>query len=321
MPILKSSFRTSKIMSNGHLQTIYPFLFRKIKASGFDNERVELTDGDFIDLDFFKSSSKTLVIISHGLEGSSDKAYSRGLAKTLHNQGLDVIAWNMRSCSKEINRLPTFYHGAQVDDLDAVIDHAKKTNEYKKIILVGFSLGGNLVAYYAGKIGKKNHNEIDGCIAISATIDLESSIHKLNSNAPGKLYSELFLATMRKKALTKIESGLLNMDPEIIKSCKDFIDFDAKVTAPTFGFDSAHDYYDFASAVNYIENTNIPLYFIQAQDDPFLAEISYPIELAKEHEQVHLEITPYGGHVGFIEHKFKFNYWIERRVPEILREL
>jgi len=309
-------------MRSPHIQTIYPFVFRKVKGSGHESERVELLDGDFLDLDFYNNESETLIIICHGLEGSSSKPYSKGLAQSLFKiKKYDVIAWNMRSCSKDLNRLPTFYHGAQSEDIDNIIEHAKKKREYKNIILVGFSLGGNLVSYYAGKVGKSHHHEITASIAISATLDLESSIHKLSSSQSGKFYSEIFLATMRKKTLAKIKSGLLQLNPIVIKKCKNFIDFDQLVTAPTFGFSTAQDYYHYASAINHIEKVDIPLYLIQAQDDPFLCDISYPRSFAHKNENIYLEIPKHGGHVGFIKHKKKISYWAESRVQEIIGTL
>lgn len=319
MPIVDSTFYTSKVMRNGHIQTIYPFLFRKVFSDIFENERVELEDSDFIDIDFYKRGSDDLIIVSHGLEGSSGKPYSRGISHHLaYNHGFDVIAWNMRSCSGELNRLKTFYHGAQTSDITAVIKYALAFHPYKRIHLIGFSLGGNLTTYYAAKIGKKEFPQVFSAVAISAPIELQSSVMKLGLSNFGKFYTSTFLATMKKKSIQKHKLGLIDIDPKQINGCANFIDFDNLITAPHFGFKNADEYYSFASARQYIEHTEIPILLVQSKDDPFLSRSCYPVRLAKKSSLIHLEMTSSGGHVGFIKHDKKFNYWAEERAAQFI---
>ncbi len=319
MPIVESTFYTSKVMRNGHLQTIYPFLFRKVSSDIFDAERIELEDGDFIDIDFYKKGSDDLVIVTHGLEGASDKPYTRGISHHLSSaHGFDVIAWNMRSCSGELNRLKTFYHGAQTDDISSVIKYALEHHPYKRVHIIGFSLGGNLTAYYATKVGRREHPQVFSAVALSATIDLQSSVLKLGQSNFGKFYSGIFLDTMKKKVIQKHKLGLIDVSPKEINKCKNFIDFDNLITAPHLGFKNASEYYNFASARQHIENTEIPILLIQSKDDPFLSRSCYPVRLAKKNPLVHLEMTISGGHVGFIQHDKKFHYWAEERVAQFI---
>jgi predicted alpha/beta-fold hydrolase len=309
------------MMRNGHVQTIYPFLFRKVSSDIFDAERIELDDGDFIDIDFYKQSSDDLIIVSHGLEGASDKAYTRGISHHLaSNHKQDVIAWNMRSCSGELNRLKTFYHGAQTEDITAVIKYALEHHAYKRIHLIGFSLGGNLTAYYATKIGKKEFPQVFSAVAVSAPIDLQSSVMKLGQTNFGKFYSGTFLATMKKKTIQKHKLGLIDISPRDINNCKTFIDFDNLITAPHFNFKSASEYYNFASARQHLEDTEIPILLIQSKDDPFLSRSCYPVRIAKKNPLVHLEMTISGGHVGFIQHEKTFDYWAEERAAQFINE-
>jgi predicted alpha/beta-fold hydrolase len=319
MPIVKSTFRTHRFMRNGHLQTALPYLFRNFESDLFEVNRIDLTDGDFIDIDYYHQNSDNLVIVSHGLEGSSDRPYVRGQAHYLTKElGFDVIAWNMRSCSGEINLKKTFYHAAQTCDLDEVISYALSRHTYKRIYLVGFSLGGSLTSYYISTIGNKNHPQISGAICISSPLLLEASTIKLSSSAPGMVYTNSFLKTMKVKVLKKKKLGINDIDEKKLNACKNFLEFDELVTAPDFGFKSASHYYEQASSYPHIKNINLPTLFIQSKDDPFLTKESFPQRIAQKSSNVFLEITESGGHIGFISTVPSFSYWHEKRVADFL---
>lgn len=322
MPIVDSDFTAPTFMSNGHFQTLYPYFFRKVKGIDFTRERCELLDGDFIDVDYLDSGSDTLVVLSHGLEGSSSTGYIRGMAKHLAAvNGVDVAAWNMRSCSGELNRKGSFYHAASCHDLHAVIEFMKLKKSYKKVHIIGFSLGGNLTAYYASTFEQQKLHAVDSAVIFSSTIHLESTIKKLKESQIGNFYSESFLVTMRKKAIEKQKQGLLDVDPEEIKACKDFIEFDELITAPTNGFKDARDYYEQASAVNVLHKVRVPTLLIQAKDDPFLTKECFPIRSAYRNKNLFLEVTPSGGHVGFMILDKKLQFWSEERAGSFIKEV
>lgn len=320
MPVIDSTFQAPAFMANGHFQTLYPYFFRKVDDITFHRERLNLIDGDFVDIDIKDNGSDEVVILSHGLEGSSQAGYIKGMAKYLSQNNLaDVVAWNMRSCSGELNKKPFFYHAASTGDLSQVVDYIKKRKNYKKVHLMGFSLGGNLTGFYASTMLEDKLSEVNSACIFSSTLDLASSIRKLNDSALGGFYKESFLVTMRKKALEKQSQGLLDIDPKKIKSCKTFIEFDEIVTAPTNGFETAHDYYSYASARRVIEKTAIPLLVVQAKDDPFLTKECFPLRTAARNPNVFLEITPSGGHVGFMTLDKKLEFWSERRAGEFIK--
>ncbi len=322
MPLVKSEFPVNIMLNNGHLQTLYPYFFRKTPEVKLDRKRITLKDGDFIDLDHLKQGSDELVVLSHGLEGSSNTSYIRGMAKHLgENNNYDVIAWNMRSCSGELNRKDYFYHAASCGDLNAVMEYALSQHPYKKIHLIGFSLGGNLTAFYASQFGNQKISQVCSAAIFSSPIHLESSIRKLDNSQIGSFYTESFLVTMRKKALEKQRLGILDIDPEQIKACKKFSDFDNLITAPLHGFKDAKEYYDEASAINVIHKTKIPTLFVQSKDDPFLTKQCFPLRQARENKNLFLEITPTGGHVGFMYFNKGISFWAEDRSVEFLREV
>lgn len=309
-------------MANGHFQTLYPYFFRKVKDLEFERQRVELKDGDFIDIDFLDNKANSLIVLSHGLEGSSNTGYIRGMAKHLSETAhVDVVAWNMRSCSGELNRKSHFYHAASCHDLSEVIDFAKSKKKYQSVHIIGFSLGGNLTAFYASTVDENKLSEINSATIFSSTLHLASSIKKLKDSQIGNFYSESFLVTMRKKALEKQKLGLLDIDPEEIKNCKDFNDFDELVTAPTNGFKNALHYYEEASAINVLHKVRVPTLLIQAKDDPFLTKECFPIRKAYRNKNLFLEITPTGGHVGFMRLDKKLMFWSEERAAQFINEV
>lgn len=143
MPVLKNStYRPSPLLINGHLETIAPALFRKVTGVHYERERLVLLDDDFVDLDWLDNGSRNLVVLTHGLEGSSDRQYMAGMARMFFEQKWDVLAWNCRSCSGEMNKALRMYHHGEIGDFGEVIDHALATKDYEKIALVGFSMGG-----------------------------------------------------------------------------------------------------------------------------------------------------------------------------------
>lgn len=132
------------------METIYPALFRKVQLPPYKRERILTPDGDFLDLDWIKKDSSKLVIISHGLEGNSQRAYIKGMVRAFTSQGFDALAWNYRGCSEQTNLQRRFYHSGATDDLDYIVQHAISKN-YKQIYMIGFSLGGNLTLKYLGE--------------------------------------------------------------------------------------------------------------------------------------------------------------------------
>src|SRR5690349_18377924 len=147
-----------------HLETIFPALLRRVDLKSYTRERITTPDNDFLDLDWLKQDSHKLVILSHGLEGNSTRPYIKGMAKALFEEGYDILAWNFRGCSEEMNKQLRFYHSGATDDLDVVVKHAAE-KKYDEIFLVGFSLGGNLTLKYLGE--QASSSKIKKAVAIS----------------------------------------------------------------------------------------------------------------------------------------------------------
>ncbi len=277
-------------------------------------ERIQTPDDDFLDLDWLMKDSDKVVIISHGLEGNSERPYIKGMAKALHDQGFDVVAWNFRGCSNEMNRQLRFYHSGATDDLETVIQHITRHKNYKKIFLVGFSLGGNLTLKYLGErpVGAL----IKKAVVFSVPMDLKSSCEKIST--PGnRIYSSRFLKSLKKKVIqkSKIHKAL---DVSKLASIKSLIEFDDHYTAPLHGFKDALDYYTQCSSIHFVGHIKTPTLIINTQNDPFLSPECFPVAALQNHAFVRLEILPRGGHVGFTQFNKNGLYWSEQRALEFL---
>jgi predicted alpha/beta-fold hydrolase len=312
-------YQAPLLFRNGHLQTIYPTIFRKINDITYKRERIATPDGDFLDLDWIKHSFKRLAIISHGLEGDSRRAYVMGMARALSHNGFDVLAWNFRGCSGEINLRPRLYHSGSDDDLETVIRHVLKRHSYSEINLVGFSMGGNISLVYLGRRGTAIPANLKRCGVVSLPCDLEAASQALARPA-NKIYMKRFLLLLHQKirARKKLFPELFD-DTDYRRKVRNFYDFDQRYTAPLHGFSSARDYWRRCSANAFIANIRLPTLLINAADDPFLGRSCYPVRQATANSCFTLEIPEHGGHVGFVAFNRQRLYWSEQRLLSFLK--
>ncbi len=313
MSLIKSTYKPPFLFKNAHFNTIYKTLFYKKKIT-YQRKRILTPDADFLDLDFSTVGSNTLVIAMHGLEGSSQSSYILSAIAYLNNNKIDCVALNFRGCSGEDNNHLQSYNSGKTDDLQTTIDYILEHYSYKNILLLGYSMGGNITLKYLGET-KIIASEIKGAIAISVPCDLKGSSYTL-ATWKNSIYMNRFLKTLKKKTVLKINKfPKNNIDKEVVLKAKSFEDFDNAVTAPLFGYKNAEDYWDKCSCKQFIPSITTPTLLINALDDSFLSESCYPIEEAKNHSYFKLEMPKYGGHVGFNTSIFgKDLFWSEKRV-------
>lgn len=301
---------------NAHVETIFPSLLRKVTLQPYQRERIVTPDNDFLDLDWLKQGSSRLVIISHGLEGNTQRAYIKGMARALRQQGHDILAWNYRGCSEEMNKVLHFYHSGATDDLSTVIEHAHSLGQYKEIYLVGFSLGGNLTLKYLGE-NRNRPETLKKSITFSVPLDLHTSCEKI-SKPSNWIYSQRFLKSLRKKVIDK-SKVIRELDIRGLEKIKTLREFDDYFTGPIHGFKDALDYYHQCSAIQFIEHISIPSLIISAANDPFLSPECYPHQILKNHPYVSFESPDHGGHVGFTQFSKNGLYWSEQRAIDFLK--
>ena len=303
----------------GHLETILPYLFRSVKGISALRERIDTPDGDFLDLDWIHvPKSKKLLILSHGLEGKSDQGYILGMAKYFSQRNWNVCAWNYRSCSGELNRLPRFYHSGDINDLETVINHVLKNQDIEVISLVGFSLGGNITLKYLGDCAKTLPSEIKSSCVFSVPCHLSSGARTIGERI-NKIYEQNFLFTMKKKIIQKRRLGQLKeFDLKKILLAKNIIQYDNLVTAPLHGFLNAAHYYKECSSIFSLHKIQIPTKIVNALNDPILSPQCFPYEEVAKNPFLELKTPSYGGHVGFMGINLNNDFISERKAYEFL---
>lgn len=318
MPLLPSAYHAMPGLRGGHLQTILPVLLPRARPRWRAVEKLELPDGDFLELGWLRGGHGRLAVLSHGLEGSMDAIYMRGMAGTLARAGWDVLGWTFRGCGAEPNRLMRAYHSGESGDLRHVVAHAAAG--YAKLALIGFSLGGNITFKYAGEAPP--HPAVAAVAAVSAPVDLASSARVLDEKPDNGLYLRRFLKTLKEKTLAKSrrfpELARMLAGSDSVEAVRTIRAFDDRVTAPLNGFRDAEDYWARASSLPHLENLRVPALLLNARNDPLLAAASFPEEFARQSAEVHLEAPAHGGHVGFLDPRLGLQPWYERRVAEFL---
>lgn len=321
MPLIHTStYRRSPLLLNGHLETIYPALFRKIDDVHYERERLTLSDGDFVDLDWLDNGSRNLILLTHGLEGDSGRQYVKGMARFFYKEKKwDVLAWNCRSCSGEINRALRMYHHGEIGDIGEVIQHALHRKNYDAVVLAGFSMGGNISMKYLGVHGKDKPGPIRACIAFSSPTDLEAGALVLD-HPSNFIYRRRFLHYLKIKIEQKNEQHPGVLDLSRFKNIKIWRDFDEYFSAPLNHFEDAAEFYRVASAKNFMAGTDVPTLLVSAQNDPILPPACYPKDICRQHDKIYLETPKHGGHVGFWRPGEKYA-WSEKRAATFLEEV
>ncbi len=299
MPLIPSAYPGPPAYQyNGHLQTIIPSLLRAVAGVIYERERLTLSDGDFVDLDWINTGQKRLVVLTHGLEGDSNRQYIRGTAKLFAQHGYDVLAWNCRSCSGEMNQAFRLYNHGEIGDLGEVINYALRTKGYDEVVLIGYSMGGNITLKYLGVHGNQLPTAIKRGIAVSAPTDLGASALLLDRPS-NRFYRNRFLKKLVVKIRQKADRFPGRLDMARLQLVKRWRDFDEFFSAPINNYRDADDFYAQASAVNFMAGITIPTLLLNALNDPLLSPECSPGWLAEAHPFIFLETPQTGGHVGF----------------------
>ena len=301
------------------MSTVFSGLARTVNGLEQIRERIELPDGDFIDVDwsYAEQRSKKVIILLHGLEGHAQRPYITGTAKLFNENGVDACAVNFRGCSGEPNRLFRSYHSGATEDLGSVISHILEKNQHKEIYVKGISLGANMALKYVGERDDLP-KELKGIIAVSSPCYLKGSCDAL-MHLKNRHYAIRFLAHLKTKLKPKLKQFPEDISTADFNAIKTLVDFDDVYTSKAHGFRDALDYYEQASSLQYLSNISIPALIINALNDSFLSAECYPVREAKQNPNLHLEMPKYGGHVGFID---KGNvYYNEQRALDFVNQL
>lgn len=290
-------------LPEGHSQTILAARWALKPSVQYHRVRWATPDGDFIDLDFTEPpeialKKHTLWVLFHGLEGCSRSHYSLALMNRAKAVGALGVVVHFRGCSGENNLKPRAYHSGDSAEMNWILHRLRET--FPALVcmhVVGVSLGGNVLLKWLGEQQEGAAKLLSSAVSVSAPVNLLAGATALASGF-NKVYTRMFLNTLIPKTLDKVkrfpELGTINS----ISSCKNFFDFDNRVTAPWHGFRDAEHYYAESSAKPFLKYIAVPTLMINAKNDPFMSGHYLPAE----HEvssQVRRLFTEHGGHVGF----------------------
>lgn len=317
MPVVASNYKGPPFFYlNGHFETIVPSMSRKIKGVAYKREQIETPDDDFLNLDWVKNGNERLLVISHGLEGGSDRHYVMAMAKLFSENGWDILAWNNRSCNGEMNRQKILYHHAASYDLRSVVDHALSKGEYKELSLVGMSMGGGQTIRYMGEEPEFGLPEqVKKAVAISVPCSLPESVDTLGWRS-NRVYEKRFLNKLKVKLSRKAEQ-FPDIDISKLEGIKKLEEFDELYSAPLHGFNSRADFYVHCNPLPYISKISKDMLILNALNDPLLIGNCFPYHLAKDSTNIYLETPKRGGHVGFVVSGNEYTY-SELRTLEFL---
>ncbi|OBS10989.1 hydrolase [Acidihalobacter prosperus] len=291
-------FRPAWWLPGPHLQTLWPYLFSPRRRLALRRERLELPDGDFLDLDWTPPLPGPLVLVLHGLEGSSESGYIRRLTPVLAAHGMQSAILHFRGCSGEPNRLPRAYHAGETQDLARVIRHLRMRQPTRPLGAIGFSLGGNVLLKWLGE--SASDSPLTAAAAVSVPFDLQAAAARLERGA-SRIYQSYLLRPLRRAQIRKHK--LRGIPPPVARDTlarlRTLREFDDRITAPLHGFAGVEDYYRRSSSRPWLHRIETPTLIVQARDDPFLLPHGIPgaDELSAA---VRLELTDTGGHVGFV---------------------
>lgn len=315
---MSSNVRPPLLQFNGHLQTILGNTFRKLEKPNWQKERFSTSDEDFLDLYWLTKSSKNLVVITHGLEGNAERGYITGIVREIADLDIDILSWNCRSCSEEINLTAQLYGHGQIDDLHEILNYAIEKNKYESVFLVGVSMGANMSTKFATLRANKIDSHLKGVVAISSPCDLEECSNRLD------LWQNFYL---KKRFLNKLKEKIkikAGQFPEIyntenLEKVKVWKDFDDWYSAPINGYRDSAEFYIQSSPNTFLPHMETPILIINALNDPIFGENCFPYAIAEKNSYVTLDAVRFGGHTGFAMKGHRGNY-AEMRTRSFLIE-
>jgi predicted alpha/beta-fold hydrolase len=303
-----AAYRAPFWLPGGNLQTIWPALWaQRTRAAvpAYRRARWTTPDGDFVDLDFLgedPAARRPLLVLFHGLEGSSHSHYAEAFADVASRSRLTFVVPHFRGCSGEINLAPRAYHSGDHEEVDFLLRRLREQHE-GPIVAVGVSLGGNALLRWAGEHGAQAGRIAQAVAAVCSPLDLAAGGHHIGKGFNRMVYTTMFLRSMKPKALQKWAQHPGLFDREAMLRARDLYEFDNIFTAPVHGFTNADDYWSRASAKPHLHRIGIPALALNARNDPFVPAASLP-----RPEEVSPLVTLWqpreGGHVGFPSGRF-----------------
>jgi uncharacterized protein len=319
-------FVPARWLPGAHAQTVAGRFLRPATGVRYRRERIELPDGDFVDLDWARvdgsvalADDAPLALVVHGLEGSAGSAYVLEICRALWDRGIRAVALNFRSCSGEPNRLARFYHAGDTGDVGHVLDLLAARFPGVPLAAAGFSLGANVLLKYLGEQGERSR--VSAAAGISIPFDLGAGADKLQSTLAGRAYTGIFVRSLKRKFLQKRQLAADVCDRGRVMAAHSFREFDDAATARLHGFSGVDDYYGSSSCTQFLSRIRVPTLVVHAVDDPFVPEEAIPYDVLRANPHLTAAITPHGGHVGFVTGPpWHPRFWAEAEAARFIAE-
>lgn len=318
--LITSSYVAPAWLPGGNLQTIYGALFTPRPRVAYRRERWDTPDGDFVDVDWLDGPPEApMVVLFHGLEGSSRSHYALALMAQARDLGWSGVVYHFRGCSGEINRLPRAYHSGDSAEIDWALRRLKARRSGAPLFAVGVSLGGNALLKWLGEEGAAASTIVSSAVSVSAPMDLSAAGHNLGRGF-NMLYTRMFLVTLKKKMLRKLAHFPGLVDAAAARRARNLYEFDNVVTAPLHGFRDTDDYWTRASSKPWLQHIAVPTLVLNAANDPFMPATALP-RPDEASDYVRLEFPETGGHVGFVTGPFPGHLrWLPRRLIDFFAD-
>ncbi|MBS61419.1 hydrolase [Salinisphaera sp.] len=319
--LTRSDFEPAFWLRNAHAQTVFASKVRPSPALEVERERLELEDGDFLDLSWLPErgldADAPIVIVLHGLNGSLESKYARGLLRQADAHGARGVLMHFRGAA-EPNRLARSYHSGETEDFNTVVRHVRQRFARAPLAAVGYSLGGNVLLKYLGEQGRAA--PLACATAVSVPYDLKRCSEAIQQGL-SRIYQAHMINGLREAYEAKFKLIDAPQPYPDFRQLRDFPSFDNAITAPLNGFRDADDYYERSSSGPFLKHIRLPTLIIHAEDDPFMAPDVIPGPDALS-SSIRLEVSRHGGHVGFVSggRYGEPVYWLEQRIPAWLRE-
>ncbi|MCS2151386.1 hydrolase [Scandinavium goeteborgense] len=312
------TFVPMKGVRNCHLQTMLPRLIRRKVLFTPHWQRLELPDGDFVDLawseDPNQARHKPRLVVFHGLEGSLYSPYAHGLIHAAQQRGWLGVVMHFRGCSGEPNRNQRIYHSGETEDGTWFLSWLRREFGEVPTAAVGYSLGGNMLGCLLAKEG--DNTPLDAAVIVSAPFMLEACSYHMDKGF-SRVYQRYLLNLLKANASRKLKAypGTLPVDLKRLKSVRRIREFDDLITSKIHGYADAIDYYRQCSAMPVLSQITKPTLIIHAKDDPFMDHHSIPAQ-EELPANIQYQLTEYGGHVGFVGGTLRHpEMWLEKRIP------
>ena len=314
--IVPSDFQPAWWLPGPHIQTVWGSRFRPPSRIEILWERLELPDGDFVDLAWSGNGKGPIVIVIHGLEGSYRSRYASGILKAIARRGWRGVLLHLRGCSGEPNRLTRSYHSGDTGDFQTLLSNLRQREPATPLAAVGYSLGGNILLKWLGETGSQAN--LSAAVGVSVPFDLARAAWQLEQGF-SQAYQWSLVKALQRSVRYKLNHPDCPFDLRTLKGVRTFKEFDDLVTAPLNGFADADDYWRRSSCRPFLRKIQIPTLLLHSVDDPFLPQDAIP-SASDLSPSVQLELSTGGGHVGFIGGPWPWRpqYWLEERIPEFL---